>query len=158
MREPIQSQSQQGFTLVELIVVITLLGIVSFVAAARLTDRAETSARGFADQLASTLQQAHKQAIAQRRLVYVNLDAGSGRVRACFDAATACSQPLVAPAGGALDLSAPDGVALASGITQFAFDGLGRPTLAASLVLNVTGGASSHAVRVEADSGYVRRG
>ncbi len=147
----------RGFTLVELVMVITLLGILSFFAAARMLDRSEVDARAFADRLESTLQQAHKQAIAQRRLVYVNLDTGGGRVRACFDAAAACSQPLAAPAGGLLDITAPAGVALTGAATQFSFDALGRPSLGATTVLTVTGGSSSHAVSIQRDSGYVRR-
>jgi MSHA pilin protein MshC len=154
---PTPPSRQRGFTLVELIIVITVLGILSFVAAARLIDNDAARARGFADRLESTLQQAHKQAIAQRRLVYVNLDAVSGRVRACFDAAAACSQPLAAPSGGALDITAPAGVALTSAAAQFSFDALGRPSLGATTILNVTGGSSSHAVSIERDSGYVRR-
>jgi MSHA pilin protein MshC len=148
---------QQGFTLVELILVITLLGILSFVAAGRMLDRSDVDARAFADRLESTLQQAHKQAIAQRRRVYVNLDAGSGRVRACFDASSACSQPLAAPAGGVLDIATPAGIALTGAVAQFSFDALGRPSLGATTVLTVTGGSSSHTVSIERDSGYVRR-
>jgi MSHA pilin protein MshC len=157
MTTTVSRHAQRGFTLVELILVITLLGILSFFAASRMTDNDEVKARGFADRLASTLRQAHKQAIAQRRLVYVNLDAAGGRVRACFDAAAGCSQPLPAPAGGALDILAPAGTALTSSVAQFSFDALGRPSLAVTTVLNVTGGSATHSISIERDSGYVRR-
>jgi MSHA pilin protein MshC len=149
--------AQQGFTLVELILVITVMGILSFFAMARMIDNDEVKARSFADRLASTLQQSHKQAIAQRRRVYVNVDAAAGRVRACFDAAAGCAQPLPSPAGGVLDISTPGGIALTSAVAQFSFDALGRPSLGATTVLNVTGGGATHSISIERESGYVRR-
>ena len=74
-----------GFTLVELVLVIVMLGIISFVASGRISDRDQANARGFADQVASTLRFAQKAAIAQRRNVYVNIDTTNRRVRACLD-------------------------------------------------------------------------
>jgi MSHA pilin protein MshC len=149
--------AQRGFTVVELVAVMTLAGILSAFAAVRLLDRSLADARGFADQLAAIVQFAQKAAVAQRRRIYVNVDTSARRVRACLDAAAACAQPLAAPAGGALDSTAATGVVLASGAAQFSFDGLGRPSIAAALTLTATGGGSSFNVTVEADTGYVRR-
>lgn len=148
---------QRGFTLVELVAVMTLAGILSALAAVRLLDRTLIDARGFADQVASTLQFAQKAAIAQRRAVYVNVDTGARRVRVCLDAAPSCAQPLAAPAGGMLDVIASSGVTLSGGSSQFSFDGLGRPSLAAALTLTASGGGASFTVTVEPDTGYVRR-
>jgi len=149
--------TERGFTLVELILVLTVVGILSFVAAARMADRAETDAHGHAERIAAMLRHAQKTAIAQRRPVHVAIDAAAGRVRACFDDAAVCAQPLVAPAGGALDLVAPAGVSLTAGGAGFRFDGLGRPTLAAGFEIRTWGNGQSFALRVEAESGYVRR-
>ncbi len=148
---------QLGFTLVELVAVMTLAGILSALAAVRMLDRALIDARGFADQVASTLQFAQKAAVAQRRPVYVNIDSGARRVRVCIDAAAACALPLAAPAGGLLDVVAASSVTLASGTAQFSFDGLGRPSIVAPLTLSATGGGSAFTVTVEPDTGYVRR-
>jgi MSHA pilin protein MshC len=150
-------KAQRGFTLVELVAVMTLAGILSALAAVKMLDRAAIDARGFADQLASTLQFAQKAAVAQRRLVYVNIDTGPRRVRACLDAAPSCAQPLAAPAGGALDVTAASGVTLASAVAQFSFDGLGRPSFAAGLTLTASGGGDAFNVTIEPDTGYVRR-
>jgi MSHA pilin protein MshC len=150
--------SARGFTLIELIMVITVLGILSFVAAARMVDRADIDAHGYTEQLASTLRFAHKAAVAQRRYVYVNIDTAARRIRVCLDATIACNQPLAAPAGGVLDLTAPAGIALTSGASQFSFDGLGRPSLAANLELQASVGGQTYTVVVERESGYVRRG
>src|SRR5215470_13755277 len=128
----------RGFTLVELVLIIVLLGILSFFAGARLNDRNSVNARGFADQVASTLRFAQKAAIAQRRNVYVNIDTSARRVRACLDAATTCASPLSSPAGGSLDITGAAGVTLTSGSTQFSFDALGRPSIASNLTLTAS--------------------
>ncbi|HEU0204681.1 MAG TPA: type II secretion system protein [Burkholderiaceae bacterium] len=150
-------EGARGFTLVELIVVIALAGILSFVAATRMNDRGAADARGFADQVASTVRFAQKAAVAQRRSVYVNMDAGARRVFACLDAANPCAQPLAAPQGGNLDVTGPATITFATGTAQFAFDGFGRPSLAAALTLTTTSGAQQFAVTVEPETGYVRR-
>ncbi len=147
----------RGFTLIELITVIMLAGILSAFAAVRMLDRGLADARGFADQIAATVQFAQKAAVAQRRLIYVNIDAATRRVRVCLDAAPSCAQPLAAPAGGTLDIVANSSVTLASGSSQFSFDGLGRPALASQLTLTASGGGASFTVTVEPDTGYVRR-
>lgn len=147
----------RGFTLVELILVIVLLGILSFFAGARLSDRDQANARGFADQVAATLRFAQKAAIAQRRNVYVNIDTGTRRVRACLDAAVACATPLQSPAGGALDITGATAVTLTSGTTQFSFDALGRPSFASNVTLTTSANGLTFGVVVETESGYVRR-
>jgi len=147
----------RGFTLVELVMVVVLLGILSFFAGARLNDRNVSDARGFADQVASTLRFAQKAAIAQRRNIYVNIDTSTRRVRACLDAATTCATPLSSPAGGSLDITGASGVTLASGGTQFSFDALGRPSFASNLTLTTSASGLTFSVIVETESGYVRR-
>lgn len=146
-----------GFTLVELVLVIVLAGIVSFFAGARISDRNQANARGFADQVASTLRFAQKAAIAQRRNVYVNIDTTNRRVRACLDAAIGCVSPLSSPAGGSLDVTGATGVALTSGSTQFSFDALGRPSFVSNLTLTTSANGLTFSVIVETESGYVRR-
>jgi MSHA pilin protein MshC len=154
---PPSARQQRGVTLTELVMVMTIAGVLSAVAAIRMFDRSVADARGFADRIAATLQFAQKAAVAQRRLVYVNVDAAGARLRACLDSAAECAQPLAAAGGGALDISGAAGVTLASGATQFSFDGLGRPSLATALTLTAAGGGSSFSVTVEPDTGYVRR-
>ena len=147
-----------GFTLVELIIVITLLGVLSFAAASRLSDRDEVNAHGLSEELANTLRFAQKAAVAQRRNINVLIDAAGGRVRVCLDSADPCLQPILSPSGGALLVLAPNGIALTSTTAQFSFDALGRPSAASGV--SITAAASDgtqFAVRVEAESGYVRR-
>jgi MSHA pilin protein MshC len=157
MTSPPCAKPQRGFTLVELILVVLLLGILSFAAGARLSDRDQANARGFADQVASTLRFAQKAAIAQRRNVYVNIDTSTRRVRACLDAAATCASPLASPAGGSLDVSGATSVTLTSGATQFSFDALGRPSFSSNLTVTTSANGLTFSVIVETESGYVRR-
>ncbi len=147
-----------GFTMIELVAVMVLVSVLSFVAVARLGNVGEVNAMGFAEQLASSMRFAQKAAIAQRRLVYVDVDTTARRLRACLDSAVPCASPLAAPAGGNLDVTAPAGTALASNVTQFSFDGLGRPSATSQVQLVLTAGdGQSFQVLVEVDSGYVHR-
>src|SRR6266403_174576 len=83
-----------GFTMLELIIVILITGILSFMAIGRLNDTGEVNAHGFAEQIASTLRFAQEAAVSQRRLLYVNVNAGTGLVNACLDSSNACAQQL----------------------------------------------------------------
>ena len=150
--------AQRGFTLVELVLVILVLGTLSYYAVARMSDRGDTDAHGFAEQLASTLRFAQKAAVAQRHIVYVNTDGANGRVWVCLDAALVCTQPLAAPAGGPLAQDAPRGVSLSTtGAAQMSFDAMGRPSTAAATDWLVNANTATFTVRMEPDSGYVRR-
>ena len=66
----VRHDAQQGFTLVELILVIVLMGILAIYAAPRFNS-SDFNARGFHDQTLALLRYAQKSAVAQRRTVCV---------------------------------------------------------------------------------------
>ena len=144
--------------MLELVIVILIAGIVSFMAIGRLNDTGEVNAHGFAEQIASTLRFAQEAAVAQRRLLYVNVNAGTGVVNACLDSSNACAQPLAAPGGGSLSVQAPGGVVLSTNAAQFSFDGLGQPSTSTQIQIHATASnGQQFTVTVEPTSGYVRR-
>jgi MSHA pilin protein MshC len=147
-----------GFTVLELIIVIVIAGILSYTALGRLNDVGEVNAHGFAEQVASTLRFAQQAAVAQRRLMYVNVTVASGLVNACLDSSNACAQPLAAPIGGTVSVQAPSGVVLTTNAAQFYFDALGKPSTASQVAIHMTASdGQTFNVTVEPDSGYVRR-
>jgi Tfp pilus assembly protein FimT len=132
--------------MLELVIVILIAGILSFTAIGRLNNTGEVNAHGFAEQIASTLRFAQEAAVAQRRLLYVHVNAGTGLVNACLD--NACTQPLAAPGG----------VVLTTNAAQFSFDGLGQPTTPSQIQIQATASDGQvFTVTVEPTSGYVRR-
>jgi MSHA pilin protein MshC len=143
----------KGYTMVELIIVMILVGILGAIGAARFFDRTGFDAAAFADQGAAMLRYAQKLAIAQNRPVYVR--ASTQGLSLCYSAASPCAgaDRVTAPSGGSSGSSAtrafcsaggawvpawdcegvPPGSTLAvspAGAAAFYFNGLGRPYLA----------------------------
>ena len=151
----LRPHGQCGFTLVELVIVMTLMAIITAVGMARFGDREPFAVQGLADQLISSLRIAQASAVARRQNVYVTLTATPAAMTVCLDAA--CSQPLPAPGGDGAWLLEAQGLTL-SAATSFSFDGAGAPSFTTPLSLNVRsadGSVVSPAIRIEAVSGHV---
>lgn len=155
--------AQTGFTLVELIMVMVLMGILATVALPRFNFSGFDEV-GFRDKLKATIEFARKSAVAQRRITCLTL--GSNTLTLTADnvpsdalGAGTCPRPLVLPtsdgACGGLSnaVCAPNGVVVA-GPVALQFDPLGRPSAAA--VFTVSGGTVSYSVNVAAETGYVQ--
>ncbi len=107
--------------------------------------------RGFYDELLSQVQYARKLAIAQRRSVFVRIDAAQSLL--CYNAAGECSG-VAGPNGAApFTVGIPTGVTVTAATVEF--DGLGRYPAAGPLTITVTGDGSL-TFTVEHDTGYVR--
>jgi MSHA pilin protein MshC len=135
-----------GFSLIELVVVMVIAAILAALAIPRLTDR-ETQASWYAEQVRTGLRYAQRQAVAQRRLVYVDVQAA--QVRLCYAPACTAGTLLTQLSNGQdYVLPAPAGVTLAP-VGVISFDGLGQ---SAGTTLAVGG----HTITVQAGTGYVQ--
>jgi MSHA pilin protein MshC len=142
--------------MVELIVVISLIGILGAIGGARLFSSNDLKARAFANSLGQVLAAGQRMAVAQRRTVYAQVVAAPGTLRLCLDAA--CTTPVAPAPGDATDLVAPAGMGLQTASTAFNFDGLGRPSIVSALTLTVLaadGSSTAMGVTLQPETGHV---
>lgn len=128
---------QRGFTVVELVVAMVLMGLLAALAAPRLTDRSALQERGVQDQLRALLRSARQVAVTQEREVCVLLAAA--QARAVYGVAGGCpaANPVAGHGGEAtLTLQLPPQLAL-GGAALIRFNARGQPVPAADQVITV---------------------
>lgn len=148
----------KGFTLIELIVVMVIVGVLAVSAVPRFVATAGFQARGFYDEALAMLRYAQKIAVAQRRDVYVNIDAPGRRIYLCYDAAVGCANPVLNPADqAAYSKTGVTGVTLLASAAQFRFDhtNASRPVPGSATVTIQIAGDPDRVVTVEQETGYV---
>lgn len=143
----ILSRDQQGFTIVELVVVIVLLGIISVTVLPRFFDIGGYRDRAAYDELASAIRYAQKLAVASGCEVQVAL---AGNSYALQQHATDCTT------GSFVDISNHPvttgtfpNVGLSSSTSSFIFNAMGRSSQL------VTVGVGGRTISVVAETGYV---
>lgn len=173
-----------GFTMIELIVVLILVGILATVGGARYFNRTGFDAATFADQSAAMLRYAQKLAVAQNRPVYVQ--ASTGGIKLCYANPCTSADRVAAPSGsnsGSAGARAfctsgsayveswhcegvPSGATLTltpSTTGVLYFNGLGRPYLAGDtgdssfggFKMTIAGDGVTRTVAVDQETGYV---
>jgi MSHA pilin protein MshC len=147
--KPMQCQlpGQAGFTMIELIVTMVIIGITAVVAIPKFADRSDFETRGFQDETRALLRYAQKSAVAQRRNVCVALNANG--VALTIDTDTPadgnCNGALATP-------STPrGGSGLNPSVASFKFQPLGDTDKAANITATIAGTA----ITVDARTGYV---
>ncbi len=137
-----------GFSMLELVVTIVIATIIAAIAIPRFTD-SESKATWFYEQVKAGVRYAQREAVAQRRCVFVST---SATLLQLFYGDSSCAITATPVAdfatGAAYVLTAPSGVTISP--TTFSFNGLGQPSAPVSLSVG------SRTLTVTAETGYVR--
>lgn len=160
---------EQGFTLIELIVVLLLIGILAVFAVPRVINTDGFNARGFHDETLAFLRYAQKTAIAQRRVVCVMFTASNpvnpliiNRAQLSVDTdqnaltgPNGCEASMTGPSGDSPGTITARGRVSYSAVPAggVAFDALGQANAAAAI--QVAG--ASNSITVEAVTGYAHQ-
>lgn len=140
-------RSNRGYSLAELVIVIVIAAIMAALAIP-LFNQPQIDATWYHEQVRSGVRYAQRTAVAQRRQVFVLVEAGP-RLALCY--ADPCGARVTELAtGNDFVLNAPSGVALSISASPLSFNGLGQPSSGATV--NVGG----KLVTVNAETGYVQ--
>jgi MSHA pilin protein MshC len=166
---------ERGFTMVELVVTMVIIGIMAIAVVPRMDLLRGFDEIGYRDQVKATLEYARKSAVAGRRNVRVQISGNDLVVTAdsCHPEGTAISTPpcaslvgtyprdLILP-GSSLNRISPRGntTILATSTASVVFDPQGRPWTSASTTSSSAAsytirGESDSLITVEAQTGYV---
>jgi MSHA pilin protein MshC len=168
----------RGFTMVELIVVMILIGILGAVGAGRFFDRAAFDVPAYAEQVRAMLRYAQKAAIARNTPVYVRFE--ENRISLCHaipSSGCGADRQVAVPGGFSAGddatrsqcgsgnwycLGKPTGISWTTSPSPdwLMFDALGRPVLPGNvpggLALSISGGRDTANVFVTEETGYVQ--
>jgi len=151
-------QKQTGFTLVELVMVIVLLGTLSAVALPKFFEKNTFAERAFFDDTLNALRFAQKLAVATGCNVQVSISSNSYTLtRQGSSSSTSCpggstySLAVPHPSSGASSYSGTEsGVTLTSSVSSFIFNALGSVSTDATLTVN-----GSRTISIIAETGFV---
>jgi MSHA pilin protein MshC len=150
-------QRQNGYTIVEVVLVIVILAILGSVAGPRFFDQATFDERAYYDELVASLRYAQKVAVASGCRVRVDITGTSYSLTQQSPQAGHCDAtdssfpvPVLLSTGEVMSGSAPTGIS-ATPATTLVYDALGRTNLALNQNLNVGG----RVLTIQAESGLV---
>ena len=154
---PKDPNHQAGFTLVELIIVIVIMGILASVAAPRFFERNAFDERGYYEDTLAALRYAQKLAVATGCQVQVTITASDYTLkqRATTCTSGAFTRNVFNPGnpGNIYTKAAPSGLTL-SPATTLTFNGLGQVASGASTI-TLTGTADTRSITWVSETGFV---
>jgi MSHA pilin protein MshC len=155
------TRASRGFTLVELVTILILIGILAVVALPNLDQTQGFGATSFRDRVAASLRFAQKSAVAKRRLVCATIPADGLSLTLTVDAAFgagACASAMAGADGATPAAVSPSATVTLTPAGTLHFQPSGRVTvdppgtITANFVLTVTGQAP---ITVNGATGYV---
>jgi len=155
----ISRSTQFGFTLIELVVVIILVGILATVAMPRFFTVSTFQQWGFNDELSSAIRFANKLAIATGcdTRVLTTVNSYVLNQRASCDPSNGFTQAVKIAGGDSTGYSGSPPTGLALSAVEFYFDSVGRPrdmdTSVRTAVVSISVGSTS--ITVEPETGFV---
>ncbi len=153
-KHPCKHHNHKGFTLIELIVVMVIIGVLAVAAIPKFFDKSTFETRGFADETTAALRYAQKAAIAQRRTVCASFTNSSLTLTIASAAGVnTCNTNLASPAGTSPFTVTPrsSGITYATTPINFSYNALGQASSGQTIA--VTGATGS--IIIEQDTGYV---
>lgn len=152
-----------GFTLVELVMTMMIVGIMAIAVLPRFTSVNDFEAVGYADQLEALFRFAQKSAVAERRLVYLDFGVSPPSMSLASSASNCAAGAAMVLPGGAPAVPKSTVTVASSGATKICFNGLGKPyaptftALSSALTVTVKyqDGSTAKIFYVEPETGYV---
>ena len=149
--------SNAGFTVIELVFVIVIIGILGAIAGPRFFNNSAFSARAYYDELANAVRYAQKVAVASGCRVRVNIATAAYDLSQqtalnghCDAADITFPVPVLLANGQSVSGVAPSSVTAAPAVV-FIYDALGRTNLVSDQTINV----ASWSLLIQAESGLV---
>lgn len=140
----------RGYSLIELVIVIVVAAILAAIALP-IFNQPAIDAAWYHEQVRSALRHAQRTAVAQRRPVYVVLEAAPTRLSLCYAAGCGAGTRLPQPGStSTFEVAAPTGVAIGISASPLFFNGLGQPSSGATVTVG------PRTITVNAETGYVQ--
>lgn len=142
----------RGFTTIELVVIIMIIGVLAVFASGRLSQPDTFEARGYYDELVSATRYAQRYAVTSGCTVQIAINANNYAL-STQDANCGFGTGVQRPDGGAFSAGVPAGVLVTSGIGNYLFDAHGNVNSGGNVT--ITGGGTSHSFTITPVSGFI---
>ncbi|HEB89412.1 MAG TPA: hypothetical protein ENI85_07565 [Deltaproteobacteria bacterium] len=156
---PAKRFGSSAFTIVETVVLISIVGILGAVAAPRFLSMSEMNAARSHRQALADLRFAQRLATHSGCPIQIDFDVDRYRLTSRVDCRSgAFTQPLVDPVSNTPPflVQLPEGVSITSSVDPLVFDPLGRTTTSAGTVTNATISIGGRSIEAIGETGLVR--